>query len=189
MTATALARSRKHKEANNQLFFSFAESNPVVQPNPPRVKPKLARRVASKKVTSSRGPNPLVGQLESVKEMCRMLHQLASKYVPRTAFEDFDYLVQGTKVLQELQVPVAVAENLQAPVAEYNSAVVFHAPQYRLLRNRALAALATIADLSSKTPAKGSADYQKGMRDGFDYASDIAIFFLEDMESAFSFRR
>jgi hypothetical protein len=171
------------------MFFSFAESHRPVKKAAGREKPKVARNVLKMPAPAQVAPDPAKTQLESVTEMCRMLHKLAAKYIPRTAFDDFEYLVQGTKVLQELQVPLTVAENLQAPVAEHNSAVVLHAPQYRLLRNRALAALATIADLSSKTPAKGSGEYQKGMRDGFDYASDIAIFFLEDMEAAFSFRR
>lgn len=188
MTAIALPRSRKCKSLDNQMFFSFAETYTPVKKVAAQSKPKVAR-----KVLKMPEKQPVATQsdwaLESLKDMCSMLHKLASKYVPRTAFEDFDYLVQGTKLLQELHVPVTVAESLQAPVAEYNSAVVVHAPQYRILRNRALAALATLADLSTKTPAKGSAEYQKGMRDGFDYASDIAIFFLEDLEAAFPFRR
>ncbi len=182
MATAALARPRKSKDLDAQMMFSFAEKRKA--PN----KAKEARP-AQKKLTDTCAVNSIKNQLDSVTELCHMMHQLASKYVPRSAFNDFEYLVQGTKVLQELQVPLTIADNIKAPLTEYNAAVVLHAPQYRLLRNRALAALTTIADLSSKSPAKGSTDYQKGMRDGFEYASDIAIFFLEDLESVFAIRR
>lgn len=167
--------SRRH-ERDNQMFFSWGE--------PSR---KKAARPATK-------PKPMpvttAPSLENdLREMCMLLHQLAQKYVPRANFQDRDTLVQCTKLLQDKRFEVTVAEDLQAHVNSFNPSVITHAPQYRLMRNRAIAALATVADLAGKAPARGSSDYQQGMRDGFQAASDIAVLFLEDIEAAYEFRR
>lgn len=190
MPAGLATRARKCKDLENQMFFSFAENHKPITKRAKQKKHKSARRVL-KMPTLAPPPEQTAPdwRIESLKDISALMQKLAAKYVPRNAFEDFDCLIQGTKLLQELQAAVTVTEHLQAPLAEYNSAVVTHAPQYRLLRNRAFAALATLADLSTKPPSKGSPDYQKGMRDGFNHASDVAIFFLDDLETAFQFRR
>lgn len=52
---------------------------------------------------------------------------------------------------------------------------------YRQLRNKSIAGFATIADLTDKPAAVGSQDFQRGVREGYRRASDIAISFLEDI--------
>lgn len=171
-----LADKSRRRAKNDQLFFPWGE--------PPR-----KRRVQTKKQEELKTTPLKSGTEEDLREMCALLHQIAQKYVPRTSFRDRETLVQCTKLLQDQNVKIEVADDLKARVADFNPVVVTHAPQYRLMRNRALAALATVADLAAKAPSKGSHDYQQGMRNAFQIASDIAIFFLEDIESAYEFRR
>jgi hypothetical protein len=44
-----------------------------------------------------------------------------------------------------------------------------------------MASLAVIADLTERPAATGSSEYQRGMREGYRRASDIAVMFLEDI--------
>lgn len=174
---------KRSRNLNKQLVFSWGEPN-----NPRRTKQPPTPKVRQQKTPEQAAPTALAAQSE-LQELCLLLHQLAQKYVTRSNFQDFDLLVQCTHLLQEKQITPPITADLVSPVANYNPAVVTSAPQYRLMRNRAMAALATIADLSHKAPSKGSPDYQQGMRDGFETASNIAVFFLEDLEAAYEFRR
>lgn len=177
------ARSCKRTEKNvEQLVFSFVDA------------PKKPKRVKLKQPRPKPAPETpqlttVTAKEDSLRHLCGLLHQLAQKYVPRSHFQDLDTLVQATKIFEELGVSLPIVEDLRAPVSSYNTAVVTHAPQYRLLRSRCIAALATIADISSKAPAKGSPEFQRGMKAGFDYASDIAVFFLEDLEATYQIRK
>jgi hypothetical protein len=58
---------------------------------------------------------------------------------------------------------------------------ITHPNNYRQLRNKAIAGFATIADLTDKPAAVGSQEFQRGVREGYRRASDIAISFLEDI--------
>ena len=179
------ARSCRRSDKNaEQLVFSFA----AAPKKPKRVTLKPTRPTPAA-VAPHKEPQPIPAKEDSLRHLCGLLHQLAQKYVARSNFQDLDTLVQTTKILEELGVSLPVVEDLRAPVSSYNTAVVTHAPQYRLLRSRCIAALATIADISSKAPAKGSPEFQRGMKAGFDYASDIAVFFLEDLEAAYQIRK
>lgn len=172
---------------NNQMFFSFAETAQKAAPRrrkpnrtvaPPRALTAIERAEQSKKNSRE----------QSLGELAVLLHQLAQKHVSRANFQDFQTLVQCAKLLQGMGLDPVVSPDMVAPVDGYNPAVVIHAPQYRLMRNRAVAALATVADLAQRAPAKGTPDYQKGVRDGYAHASDVALFFLDDLDSAFDFR-
>jgi len=174
-----LAAKSQRRNLDNQMFFPWGDPLPV-KPARPKVAKPVVRRVAKKRAVSVE---------DDLREMCKLLHQLAQKYVPRTNFQDCDTLIQCTRLLQDSKLPLTVADDLKAHVESYNPAVVTRAPQYRLMRNRAIAALATVADLASKAPAKGSAEYQRGMREGFQVASDIAVFFLDDIEASSDSRR
>jgi hypothetical protein len=61
--------------------------------------------------------------------------------------------------------------------------LVFNSFEYRYLRNKMLASLSIIADLTERNTGNGSHEYQRGMREGYRRASDIAIMFLEDISS------
>lgn len=171
--------------AGAQLFFSFADGTTPAKRNQPKPRKQTAIKTKPDVIGKQQTPN---SREQSLGELALLLHNLAQKYVSRSNFQDFDTLVQCSKLLKDMSIELPLPPDMVAPVASYNPAVVTTAPQYRLMRSRAIAALATVADLAQKAPAKGSPEYQKGMRDGFNYASDIAIFFLDDLDSAFDFR-
>jgi hypothetical protein len=121
---------------------------------------------------------------EELANLCLTLHQLAQKYVPRSAqtFRDFDSLTRATRAMQKMGLKPVIAAEVAAPAAAVEVAVVLNSPEYRKLHNRFVAALATIADMPEKNTPPGHPEYQKGVREGYRRASDIAILFLEDLQ-------
>lgn len=126
---------------------------------------------------------PAAVELE-ITNLCLILHDLAQRYTPRSAqtFRDFDVLTQATRALQKLGLKPALKADVCAPAKSVENAVVTNSPEYRKLRNRFIAALATIADMPEKTTPPGDPEYQRGVREGYRRASDIAILFLEDVQ-------
>lgn len=124
-------------------------------------------------------------QNSELHELCRILHRLAQRYVPNTpqSFQDFDALTRVTKALLRLDAASPVAAHIAAPAKSVESAVVTNAAEYRALRNKFIAALATIADLPAKNTPPGAPEYQRGVREGYRRASDVAILFLEDVQT------
>ena len=159
-----------------QLYFDFAQTDSSAKK--PHKKPKNADKRISFKPVAPATPVPD----EGFRELCVLLHTLARKHVTASNFHDFNLVARCTKLLQALDVAIAAPAEMQAKVADQEAALVITAPEYRMLRSRALAGLATIADLADRMPAKGSAEYQRGMRDAYQHASDIAIMFLDDLE-------
>lgn len=121
---------------------------------------------------------------DELKNLCLTLHQLAQKYVPRSAqtFRDFDSLARATRVMQKIGLNPVLVADVAAPTRTIETSVVLSSPEYRRLRNRFIAALATIADMPEKNTPPGHPEYQKGVREGYRRASDIAILFLEDLQ-------
>jgi hypothetical protein len=117
--------------------------------------------------------------------LCISLHTLAQKYVPNTpqSFSDFDELLQVTHTMRQLGVQPALASKIKAAAVSTDNAAVLSSQDYRNLRNKAIAALATIADFTGKNTPPGNADYQNGVREGYRRASDVAILFLEDIQN------
>lgn len=175
MSIVAPAPRRQVKSAKAQLFFGFVEpcdlqtATKVV--NPPR---KIKRAAIQQ---------PKNNDQIDFRDLCILLHGIAQKHVSRSDFEDFTALVRCTKLLSDFGLAIQPTASLAAPVASHDAALVTRDPKYRLLRNRAIACLATVADLSAKAPAKGSLEYQQGMRDAFQQASEIAVLFLEDIQN------
>lgn len=123
--------------------------------------------------------------LNELKRACRLLHGLAQVHVPNNPkhFESFSLLAQITATLQQLGLaPDIAVPELSAPVSDVSN-VVMTSREYRVLKNKYLAALATLADLSARGAPPGSADFQGGVREGYRRASEIAILFLEDAEN------
>lgn len=120
---------------------------------------------------------------EELAHLCLTLHQLAQKYVPKSAqtFRDFDSLTRVTRAMQKMGLEPAISAEVAAPAATVETALVLNSPEYRRLQNRFVAALATIADMTEKNTPPGHPEYQKGVREGYRRASDIAILFLEDL--------
>lgn len=123
--------------------------------------------------------------LNELKRACRLLHGLAQIYVPNSPkhFESFSLLMQVTATLRRLGLsPDIDAAELTAPAADMTSTILA-SREYRNLRNKYLAALATVADLSSRGIPPGTADFQNGVREGYRRASEIAILFLDDAQT------
>ena len=117
--------------------------------------------------------------------ICNTLQQLAQKYVPNTTrtFSDYAELARCVKLLHELGSRVPLRPNIAAHVDDVDATVVVNSPAYRQTRNKCIACLATIADLTEKTTASGSAEYRRGMREGYRRASEIACSFLRDFNA------
>lgn len=146
---------------------------------------RSARMAAAHQTDNTRSRNYAQTDTPKIINLCLMLHKLAQKYVPRTpqTFRDFDALTQVSRALQKMGVNIKLAADVCAPAQAVETAVVLNSPEYRLLHNRFVAALATIADMTERNSPPGSFEYQRGVREGYRRASDIAILFLEDLHA------
>jgi hypothetical protein len=128
--------------------------------------------------------NKTAGYLE-LQNICVVLHHLAQKYVPNSvqSFCDFDSLKHATRALQRLGSNIKLAAHLTAPVKSLEKSAVTNSVEYRTLRNKYIAALSTIADITAKNTPPGHPEYQRGVREGYRRASDVAILFLEDIQT------
>ncbi len=174
MSMVATASNRNIKSSKDQLLFGF------VEPCEPRASVKQNFR---RKIKRERPEKLKAAEALDFRDMCILLHGIAQKHVSRSDFEDCTALVRCTKLLTDFGLELNPDASIAAPMAEHDVTLVVRDPKYRLLRNRAIACLATIADLSFKAPAKGSLEYQQGMRDAFQQASEIAVMFLEDIQA------
>ena len=121
--------------------------------------------------------------------LCKTLYSLAQKYVPHTpaAFHDFSAFLQVSNKLQRLGMQLTLDPRVAAKVKATDNSAVTSSLEYRMLRNKFIAALTTIADLTLKpenekaVPENG---YQRGVREGYRRASEVAILFLDDVQTA-----
>jgi hypothetical protein len=166
------------------MLYAAAQFDVVQQKSDREQFVKNVRGIAKDREQRSKHSQPAVA-LSPFANICLLLHRLAQKYVPRTAqaFRDFDDLAQATSALQRMGLQLDVAADICAPTKSVDRAVIFNSPEYRLLRNRFIAALATIADMPAKNSPPGHPEYQRGVREGYRRASDIAILFLEDVQN------
>lgn len=120
--------------------------------------------------------------IAALRNICYALYSLAQKYVPNSpkTFTDYSELLQCAKMLQEMGLRPPVDAATTSHVAAVDAKIVLNSFEYRNLRNRVIACLSTVADLTEKPTATGSADYQAGMREGYRRASTIAANFLAD---------
>lgn len=120
----------------------------------------------------------------ALRSICFMLHALAQKYVPNaaTTFDDHANLLHCTKLLQELGLKPFISPQLDAEVSGVSIEVVRSSFEYRQLRNKMIAGLSVIADLTERPASPGTAEYQSGLREGYRRASEIAALFLEDID-------
>jgi hypothetical protein len=176
MLLTAKKRATITRRA--QLTFDFISAEDLKPPRKNR-----AQRPAVEKVAGSWPPPADTGAIQPLADICVLLHDLTRKHVSPANFNDYTVFTQCSKILREMG---AFSEPAAAPnpeINEHTDALIAHTPQYRRLRTRAIAGLATLADLGNKAPAKGSPDYQQGARDAYQYASEVAAMFLEDVEN------
>ena len=124
----------------------------------------------------------------AMRTVCYLLIQLVQKYVTRSpkAYQDYEQLMHCTRILRELGFKPPSSTETAADETTYNADAVINSQDYRYLRNRAIACLATIADLTEKPTAVGTPEFQSGMREGYRRASDIAAAFLTDFGAGVS---
>lgn len=142
-----------------------------------------SQKPARKKLESP--PNATTTQDELV-HLCVFLHGLVQKLASKMDLQTTSEFQTCTKVLRQLNVPLEIQSNFTAAHADALSSdpgdrVIISSPRYRLLKNRAIAALATVADLSARSIPKGDESYRAGMAAGYAHASEIAAAFLEDI--------
>lgn len=129
-----------------------------------------------------------LGVICELKQICCALLAVAQKYVPLTppAFVDSAEVVRCAKALENMALRPKLQPHYKAHVAGLKADIALNSFEYRYLRNKAIAGFATIADLTSKPSAVGTQDYQSGVREGYRRASEIAIMFLDDIQSGVS---
>ena len=121
----------------------------------------------------------------ALRKICYALHALVQKYVPNSAatFEDYATLLHCTKLLQAMGLKPEISAKMDADVSGLSVDVIYSSFEYRQLRNKMMAGLSVIADLTERPAAPGTPDYQRGVREGYRRASDIAVLFLEDLDN------
>lgn len=141
-----------------------------------------AKRKAEAKHQQLNEKTQMPGFIDELTQICGSLLRLAQKYVPHgpAAFADAGEIVRCASTLKLMGLAVNVTERFAAAVSS-DSDVLTHPNDYRQLRNKAIAGFATIADLTDKPAAVGSQEFQRGVREGYRRASDIAILFLDDI--------
>lgn len=123
----------------------------------------------------------------ALRSVCFMLHDLAQKYVPSSAqsFEDHQTFLACTKLLLDLGLRPPTAAYTNQSLNRAGRGIALNSFEYRHLKNKTIASLSVIADLIEKPSSVGSADFRRGMKEGFRRASDIAAAFLEEIEMDF----
>lgn len=120
----------------------------------------------------------------ALRKICYLTLQIAQRHVPNTpdTFSDRADLLHCIKILQEMGFKPEIAVERDAELGNINLSIIRNSFDYRQLRNKIKASLSVIADLPDKPAALGSREYQRGMREGYRRASEIAIKFLNDIE-------
>lgn len=120
----------------------------------------------------------------ALRNICFMLVALAQKYVPNSAinFDDYSKFLHCTKLLQELGLKPEILPKTKATAGGVDMGVIRSSFEYRQLRNKMIAGLSVIADLTERPASPGNMDYQRGVREGYRRASLIASKFLEDVD-------
>lgn len=157
------------KSIRKQLCFDFFATEPAVT-TAKFSAPRAAKRGAKKAEPPA----------EDLRELCVLLHDLAKRHVAPSNFRDFNLRVRCTKLLETLGV--LQQEDTSAIAKDQDACLVTSSPHFRRLRATAVACLATVADLAFRAPSKGTPEYQRGVRDAYDRASEIAALFLEDIQ-------
>lgn len=118
------------------------------------------------------------------RNICYILHRLAQKYVPSNApaVADYSDFLYCTRLLQDMGFKPEIDPKSDSALASLSLGVIRSSFEYRQLRNKIKASLSVIADLTEKPASPGSQEYQRGIREGYRRASEIAIMFLDDID-------
>jgi hypothetical protein len=143
---------------------------------------KKQARVLEKKLLVSEKHRNVNAALRNV---CFVLHDLVQRYVMKAATAQRDYatFVYCGHILKEMGLRPKTNPVFDQSAEDLRLDVIRSSFEYRNIRNKLLASLAIIADLPERSVGNGSPEYQRGMREGYRRASEIAILFLEDLSS------
>jgi len=160
--------AQDHDQLNQERDYSLFVARKEVQ----QIERQLLISPANKTVNSA------------LRNVAFLLLDLAQKYVPHTPanFTDHNSLAHCIKLLQEMGLKPEILARLDRTVAGVSVDLIRNSFEYRQLRNKIKACLAVIADLTERPAAPGTYDYQKGIREGYRRASDIAVLFLDDID-------
>lgn len=156
-----------HEQLNQERDYSLFVARKEVQ----RLERQLIVSAENKTVNSA------------LRNVAYLLLELAQKYVPNTpaTFTDHTSMTHCIKLLQDMGFKPEIVARLDRAVAGISVDLIRNSFEYRQLRNKIKACLAVIADLTDRPAAPGTYDYQKGIREGYRRASDIAVLFLDDI--------
>ncbi len=118
------------------------------------------------------------------RKVCYLLLRLAQKYVPDSTASHADYalLLHCVRLLQDMGFKPEIDPIVDADAGQLSADIACASFEYRQLRNKIMASLSVIADLPEKPASPGTRDFQRGVREGYRRASDIAVLFLEDID-------
>lgn len=118
------------------------------------------------------------------RKICYLLLGLVQKYVPNSVATHADYalLLHCIRLLQDIGFKPDIDPLLDADAGQISPEITRNSFEYRRLRNKIRASLSVIADLPEKPASPGTPDFQRGLREGYRRASDIAVLFLEDID-------
>ena len=119
----------------------------------------------------------------ALRRVCYLLHELLQKYAFRAniAHNDFATLIHCGHILREMGLKPKTNPLFDQTAADLRLDIIRSSFDYRNVRNKMLASLAIIADLPERSAGHGTPEYQRGMREGYRRASEIAISFLDDL--------
>jgi hypothetical protein len=123
--------------------------------------------------------------VQSLPQLCFKLLRIAQRHIPAGphGIRDRIDVTACLKTMQTLGLRPPIAPSYEADAGTASKELVTSSPSYRSLYNQTVACLATIADLVDKVSAPGSAEFQRGVREGYRRASDIAVQFLDDIQN------
>lgn len=180
------AKATRQSIGGDSLFDCFSSATCK---QTKRRRDSLCKKIATATTNPPEPPANLtdISGCQELSNICVFLHHTVQKFITKTDFNTLTTFNCCTKILQQLGVPIKIADTFQAETNENNKSdpgdfVIVSSPKYRILKNRAVAALATIADLGARSILKDSEDYRRGVTAAYQQASSIAVSFLEDIQ-------
>lgn len=121
---------------------------------------------------------------ELLEQISLELLRIAQKHISAgpSSYSDAAELLRCARILKDAGLQPVMNPRFTAAAESTTNNIVTNSITYRYLRNKSIAGFATIAELTDKPAAIGSADFQKGVREGYRRASDIAVMFLDDIQ-------
>lgn len=156
------------------------QNEPLVEEPPPVFMSRRRAQVLEKKLLVSAKHRNVNSALRRV---CYTLYDVLSRsmclgFVPDNEFANVAYC---RHVLKTMGLNPKASEKTDKSINDLRVDVIRHSFVYRNMRNKMVASLSIIADLPDRGVSAGSEEFQKGMREGYRRASEVAVMFLNDL--------